>query len=153
MNSKDVEHIIKIKIVQSLQALLIALYYWQYKYIFTRQDRLSVPLSTLQYKVCLCLSNNAVVQYFWSKVQSKLRQSFSKIFWDLISSPVTAFVHYHTMRDFIMVLFVFHQVWLLPVLHAVKVSPLIEKVSDHKDFKKLLRTRTNVLVVYTKTGK
>uniref|UniRef100_A0A7N5ZZH9 Thioredoxin domain-containing protein n=1 Tax=Anabas testudineus TaxID=64144 RepID=A0A7N5ZZH9_ANATE len=56
------------------------------------------------------------------------------------------------MRDFIMVLFVFHQVWLLPVLHAVKVSPLIEKVSDHKDFKKLLRTRTNVLVVYTKTA-
>uniref|UniRef100_A0A7N6BNC9 Thioredoxin domain-containing protein n=1 Tax=Anabas testudineus TaxID=64144 RepID=A0A7N6BNC9_ANATE len=71
---------------------------------------------------------------------------------DLISSPVTAFVHHHTMRDFIMVLFVFHQVWLLPVLHAVKVSPLIEKVSDHKDFKKLLRTRTNVLVVYTKTA-
>lgn len=45
-----------------------------------------------------------------------------------------------------------HQVWLLPVLDAVKVSPLIEKVSDHKDFKKLLRTRTNVLVLYTKTG-
>lgn len=42
--------------------------------------------------------------------------------------------------------------WLLPVLEAVKVSPLIEKVSDHKDFKKLLRTRTNVLVLYTKTG-
>uniref|UniRef100_A0A8C9U355 Protein disulfide-isomerase A5 n=1 Tax=Scleropages formosus TaxID=113540 RepID=A0A8C9U355_SCLFO len=32
---------------------------------------------------------------------------------------------------------------------AVKVSPLIEKVSDHKDFKKLLRTRTNVLILYT----
>lgn len=47
---------------------------------------------------------------------------------------------------------VFHQVWLLPVLDAVKVSPLIDKVSDHKDFKKLLRTRTNVLVLYTKTG-
>ncbi|KAI3356075.1 hypothetical protein L3Q82_017338 [Scortum barcoo] len=47
---------------------------------------------------------------------------------------------------------VFHQVWLLPVLEAVKVSPLIEKVSDHKDFKKLLRTRTNVLVIYTKTA-
>ncbi|KAG7502682.1 disulfide-isomerase A5 [Solea senegalensis] len=43
-------------------------------------------------------------------------------------------------------------VWLLPVLEAVKVSPLIEKVSDHKDFKKLLRTRTNVLVLYTKTA-
>lgn len=40
----------------------------------------------------------------------------------------------------------------MPVLDAVKVSPLIEKVSDHKDFKKLLRTRTNVLVLYTKTG-
>uniref|UniRef100_A0A668AT76 Protein disulfide isomerase family A, member 5 n=1 Tax=Myripristis murdjan TaxID=586833 RepID=A0A668AT76_9TELE len=43
-------------------------------------------------------------------------------------------------------------VWLLSVLEAVKVSPLIERVSDHKDFKKLLRTRTNVLVLYTKTG-
>uniref|UniRef100_A0A671XFB3 Protein disulfide isomerase family A, member 5 n=1 Tax=Sparus aurata TaxID=8175 RepID=A0A671XFB3_SPAAU len=43
-------------------------------------------------------------------------------------------------------------VWLLPVLEAVKVSPLIEQVSDHKDFKKLLRTRTNVLVLYTKTA-
>uniref|UniRef100_A0A665WJ13 Thioredoxin domain-containing protein n=1 Tax=Echeneis naucrates TaxID=173247 RepID=A0A665WJ13_ECHNA len=47
---------------------------------------------------------------------------------------------------------VFHQLWLLPVLDTVKVSPLIEKVSDHKDFKKLLRTRTNVLVLYTKTA-
>ena len=46
----------------------------------------------------------------------------------------------------------FRQVWLASVLEAVKVSPLIEKVSDHKDFKKLLRTRTNVLVLYTKTG-
>uniref|UniRef100_A0A674NPT6 Protein disulfide-isomerase A5 n=1 Tax=Takifugu rubripes TaxID=31033 RepID=A0A674NPT6_TAKRU len=41
--------------------------------------------------------------------------------------------------------------WLLPALEAVKVSPLIEKVGDHKDFKKLLRTRTNVLVLYTKS--
>ncbi|MEQ2164490.1 hypothetical protein GOODEAATRI_007222 [Goodea atripinnis] len=41
---------------------------------------------------------------------------------------------------------------MLSSLEAVKVSPLIEKVSDHKDFKKLLRTRTNVLVLYTKTG-
>uniref|UniRef100_A0A674CZ10 Protein disulfide isomerase family A, member 5 n=1 Tax=Salmo trutta TaxID=8032 RepID=A0A674CZ10_SALTR len=32
------------------------------------------------------------------------------------------------------------------------VSPLIEKVSDHKDLKKLLRTRTNVLVLYTKSA-
>uniref|UniRef100_G3N8K2 Protein disulfide-isomerase A5 n=1 Tax=Gasterosteus aculeatus aculeatus TaxID=481459 RepID=G3N8K2_GASAC len=38
------------------------------------------------------------------------------------------------------------------LLEAVKVSPLIEKVSDHKDFKKLLRTRTNVLVLYTNTA-
>lgn len=37
-------------------------------------------------------------------------------------------------------------------LQAAKVSPLIEKVNDHKDFKKLLRTRTNVLVLYTKSG-
>ncbi|KTG33949.1 hypothetical protein cypCar_00009276 [Cyprinus carpio] len=37
-------------------------------------------------------------------------------------------------------------------LQAAKVSPLIEKVSDHKDFKKLLRTRTNVLVLYTKSA-
>uniref|UniRef100_A0A8K9Y035 Protein disulfide isomerase family A, member 5 n=1 Tax=Oncorhynchus mykiss TaxID=8022 RepID=A0A8K9Y035_ONCMY len=35
---------------------------------------------------------------------------------------------------------------------AVKVSPLIEKVSDHKDLKKLLRTRSNVLVLYTKSA-
>lgn len=41
---------------------------------------------------------------------------------------------------------------MLSSLEAGKVSPLIEKVSDHKDFKKLLRTRTNVLVLYTKTG-
>lgn len=45
-----------------------------------------------------------------------------------------------------------YQVWLLSALDAVKVSPLIDKVGDHKDFKKLLRTRTNVLVLYTKTG-
>lgn len=44
------------------------------------------------------------------------------------------------------------QMWLLSALEAGKVSPLIEKVSDHKDFKKLLRTRTNVLVLYTKSG-
>uniref|UniRef100_A0A4W5NP88 Protein disulfide isomerase family A, member 5 n=1 Tax=Hucho hucho TaxID=62062 RepID=A0A4W5NP88_9TELE len=45
------------------------------------------------------------------------------------------------------------QVCLVSVLQAaVKVSPLIEKVSDHKDFKKLLRTRTNVLVLYTKSA-
>ncbi|XP_013881156.1 protein disulfide-isomerase A5 [Austrofundulus limnaeus] len=43
-------------------------------------------------------------------------------------------------------------VWMLSLLEAVKVSPLIEKVSDHKDFKKLLRTRTNVLILYTKTA-
>uniref|UniRef100_A0A672IKQ0 Thioredoxin domain-containing protein n=1 Tax=Salarias fasciatus TaxID=181472 RepID=A0A672IKQ0_SALFA len=43
-------------------------------------------------------------------------------------------------------------VWLLSALEAVKVSPLIEKVGDHKDLKKLLRTRTNVLVLYTKTA-
>uniref|UniRef100_A0AAR2KIL8 Protein disulfide-isomerase A5 n=1 Tax=Pygocentrus nattereri TaxID=42514 RepID=A0AAR2KIL8_PYGNA len=41
---------------------------------------------------------------------------------------------------------------LVTTLQAVKVSPLIEKVSDHKDFKKLLRTRTNVLVLYTKSA-
>ncbi|XP_067265203.1 protein disulfide-isomerase A5 [Chanodichthys erythropterus] len=37
-------------------------------------------------------------------------------------------------------------------LQAAKVSPLIERVNDHKDFKKLLRTRTNVLVLYTKSA-
>ncbi|XP_027020414.1 protein disulfide-isomerase A5 [Tachysurus fulvidraco] len=41
---------------------------------------------------------------------------------------------------------------VVATLQAVKVSPLIERVSDHKDFKKLLRTRTNVLVLYTKTA-
>lgn len=44
------------------------------------------------------------------------------------------------------------QVWAASVLQAVKVSPLIERVSEHKDFKKLLRTRTNVLILYTKSG-
>uniref|UniRef100_A0A6Q2ZC79 Thioredoxin domain-containing protein n=1 Tax=Esox lucius TaxID=8010 RepID=A0A6Q2ZC79_ESOLU len=42
--------------------------------------------------------------------------------------------------------------WDLLLFPTVKVSPLIEKVSDHKDFKKLLRTRTNVLVLYTKSA-
>uniref|UniRef100_A0A8C9VSU1 Protein disulfide isomerase family A, member 5 n=1 Tax=Scleropages formosus TaxID=113540 RepID=A0A8C9VSU1_SCLFO len=32
-------------------------------------------------------------------------------------------------------------------------SPLTERITDHKDFRKLLRTRTNVLVIYTKTDK
>lgn len=44
------------------------------------------------------------------------------------------------------------QVGSASMLQAVKVSPLIETVSDHKDFKKLLRTRTNVLILYTKSG-
>ncbi|XP_031661563.1 protein disulfide-isomerase A5 [Oncorhynchus kisutch] len=56
------------------------------------------------------------------------------------------------MRELKMYTFVF-LVCLVPVLQAaVKVSPLIEKVSEHKDFKKLLRTRTNVLVLYTKSA-
>ncbi|KAG8432139.1 hypothetical protein GDO86_016681 [Hymenochirus boettgeri] len=38
------------------------------------------------------------------------------------------------------------------VLLSIKVSPLIEKISDHKDFKKLLRTRNNVLVLYSKSA-
>lgn len=59
------------------------------------------------------------------------------------------YIQYSTTCDPVCI---FHQVWLVSVLEAVKVSPLIEKVSDHKDFKKLLRTRTNVLVLYTKTG-
>ncbi|KAK6485292.1 protein disulfide-isomerase A5-like [Huso huso] len=37
-------------------------------------------------------------------------------------------------------------------LQALKMSPLIETVSDHKDFKKLLRTRTNVLILYSKSA-
>uniref|UniRef100_A0A3Q2Y894 Protein disulfide isomerase family A, member 5 n=1 Tax=Hippocampus comes TaxID=109280 RepID=A0A3Q2Y894_HIPCM len=56
----------------------------------------------------------------------------------------------HSFESFV---FVSHrQVLLTSVLDAVKVSPLIERVSDHKDLKKLLRTRTNVLVLYTKTA-
>lgn len=47
---------------------------------------------------------------------------------------------------------VLSQVVVVSTLQAVKVSPLIERVSDHKDFRKLLRTRTNVLVLYTKSG-
>ena len=39
------------------------------------------------------------------------------------------------------------------LVYSLKVSPLIEKISDHKDFKKLLRTRNNVLVLYSKSGK
>ncbi|XP_061861138.1 LOW QUALITY PROTEIN: protein disulfide-isomerase A5 [Colius striatus] len=35
---------------------------------------------------------------------------------------------------------------------SLKVSPLIEKISDHKDFKKLLRTRNNILVLYSKSA-
>ncbi|XP_072274008.1 protein disulfide-isomerase A5 [Pyxicephalus adspersus] len=35
---------------------------------------------------------------------------------------------------------------------ALKISPLIEKISDHKDFKKLLRTRNNVLVLYSQSA-
>ncbi|XP_073401366.1 protein disulfide-isomerase A5 isoform X1 [Dendrobates tinctorius] len=38
------------------------------------------------------------------------------------------------------------------ILLALKLSPLIEKISDHKDFKKLLRTRNNVLVLYSKSA-
>uniref|UniRef100_A0A8C9UF55 Protein disulfide isomerase family A member 5 n=1 Tax=Serinus canaria TaxID=9135 RepID=A0A8C9UF55_SERCA len=38
-------------------------------------------------------------------------------------------------------------------VYSLKVSPLIEKITDHKDFKKLLRTRNNVLVLYSKSGK
>ncbi|KAJ7345886.1 hypothetical protein JRQ81_001836, partial [Phrynocephalus forsythii] len=49
---------------------------------------------------------------------------------------------------------------LLPVLLMIfpacllsaKMSPLIEKISDQKDFKKLLRTRNNVLVLYSKSS-
>lgn len=38
-------------------------------------------------------------------------------------------------------------------MYSLKVSPLIEKISDHKDFKKLLRTRNNILALYSKSGK
>uniref|UniRef100_A0A8C5U078 Protein disulfide isomerase family A member 5 n=1 Tax=Malurus cyaneus samueli TaxID=2593467 RepID=A0A8C5U078_9PASS len=46
-------------------------------------------------------------------------------------------------------------VWVILTswLSLSSVSPLIEKISDHKDFKKLLRTRNNVLVLYSKSGK
>ncbi|RMC18727.1 hypothetical protein DUI87_04623 [Hirundo rustica rustica] len=37
-------------------------------------------------------------------------------------------------------------------VYSLKISPLIEKISDHKDFKKLLRTRNNVLVLYSKSA-
>lgn len=57
------------------------------------------------------------------------------------------------ISDAVVCVCVLVQVGLLPLLlQALKVSPLIEKVGEHKDFKKLLRTRTNVLVLYTKTG-
>lgn len=42
---------------------------------------------------------------------------------------------------------------VLPVwLSSTKVSSLIERISDPKDLKKLLRTRNNVLVLYSKSG-
>ncbi|CAH2305011.1 disulfide-isomerase A5 [Pelobates cultripes] len=37
-------------------------------------------------------------------------------------------------------------------LLTIKISPLIEKIDDHKDFKKLLRTRNNVLVLFSKSA-
>lgn len=49
--------------------------------------------------------------------------------------------------------FVCLQVFLPAFVYSLKVSPLIEKISEHKDFKKLLRTRNNVLVLYSKSGK
>lgn len=55
--------------------------------------------------------------------------------------------------DFSSLLLCVSQVVVVSTLQAVKISPLIERVGDHKDFKKLLRTRTNVLVLYTKSGK
>lgn len=38
-------------------------------------------------------------------------------------------------------------------LSSTKVSSLIERISDPKDLKKLLRTRNNVLVLYSESGK
>uniref|UniRef100_A0A674DZ58 Protein disulfide-isomerase A5 n=1 Tax=Salmo trutta TaxID=8032 RepID=A0A674DZ58_SALTR len=55
------------------------------------------------------------------------------------------------MRELKMYTFVFLVCMVSVLQAAVKVS-LIEKVSEHKDFKKLLRTRTNVLVLYTKSA-
>ncbi|MFT7815063.1 protein disulfide-isomerase A5-like isoform X2 [Arapaima gigas] len=52
-----------------------------------------------------------------------------------------------------MCIFLIFQVCSAVVLQAAKLSPLIERISDHKDFRKLLRTRTNVLVIYTKSDK
>ncbi|KAG8508537.1 Protein disulfide-isomerase A5 [Galemys pyrenaicus] len=43
------------------------------------------------------------------------------------------------------------QVVLPTWLSSTKVSSLIERISDHKDLKKLLRTRNNVLVLYSKS--
>ena len=52
-----------------------------------------------------------------------------------------------------------HSRWLLDPqvvlpswLSSAKVSSLIERISDPKDLKKLLRTRNNVLVLYSKSG-
>ncbi|MFT7815062.1 hypothetical protein AGIG_G20748 [Arapaima gigas] len=56
------------------------------------------------------------------------------------------------MSEAKMYLFVVAAVCSAVVLQAAKLSPLIERISDHKDFRKLLRTRTNVLVIYTKSG-
>ncbi|XP_028663912.1 protein disulfide-isomerase A5 isoform X2 [Erpetoichthys calabaricus] len=55
------------------------------------------------------------------------------------------------MRD-VRALFFVLTILFAAFLDALKVSPLIEKVSEHKDFKKLLRTRTNVLILYSKSA-
>lgn len=44
------------------------------------------------------------------------------------------------------------QVVLPTWLSSAKFSSLIERISDPKDLKKLLRTRNNVLVLYSKSG-
>ncbi|MEE6515836.1 hypothetical protein FKM82_024919, partial [Ascaphus truei] len=44
------------------------------------------------------------------------------------------------------------QVLLPSCFLSAKISPLIEKISEHKDLKKLLRTRNNVLVLYSKSA-
>lgn len=44
------------------------------------------------------------------------------------------------------------QVVLPTWLSSAKFSSLIDRISDPKDLKKLLRTRNNVLVLYSKSG-
>ncbi|CAJ0931487.1 unnamed protein product [Ranitomeya imitator] len=75
--------------------------------------------------------------------QEEVRNRLNKIKID--KSPGPDGIHPRVLRELSNIVFP-------SILLALKISPLIEKISDHKDFKKLLRTRNNVLVLYSKSA-